>query len=75
MTALEECIRDRHEGIVIKDAASIYVPGEAGRRTQRWVKLKPDYIEGLGETLDMIVLAAYYGEGTVSARACVRACV
>jgi len=43
-----------HEGVVIKDLASIY---EAGRRGGAWRKVKPVI------TLDLVVLAAEWGSG------------
>ena len=32
--------------------------------TNSWVKLKPDYIDEMGKTLDLLILAGYYGHGT-----------
>ncbi|KAH8925427.1 ATP-dependent DNA ligase [Atractiella rhizophila] len=53
---LEEC----GEGLVIKNPNSAY---ELNGRNEDWVKLKPDYMEGFGETLDGMVVGAYHGEG------------
>jgi len=39
-------IAQREEGVIIKPLTSKYSPG----RTGTWVKLKRDYIEGLGDT-------------------------
>ena len=51
-----------HEGIVIKDVNSIY---QVGVRTQSgWIKLKPDHIDQYNDTLDVIILGGYYGEGS-----------
>ena len=30
----------------------------------QWAKLKPDYIEGMADNLDLIILGGYYGKGT-----------
>ena len=55
--AFEECIRERQEGLLIKDITSAYVPN--GRR--HWLKLKKDYIEGFGDTAEFLIIGAAYG--------------
>ena len=44
-----------HEGVMLKDPASAYTPGNRGRD---WLKRKPDV-----ETLDAVVVGAEWGEG------------
>jgi len=51
---LDEALSRGHEGVVIKDASSIY---QAGRRGKAWRKVKPVH------TLDLVVLAVEYGSG------------
>ena len=34
-----------------------------GRKTKKWIKLKPDYVDALGTTMDVIIMGGYYGEG------------
>ena len=51
---LDESLRGGHEGVVIKDASSLYV---AGRRGKAWRKVKPV------RTYDLVVLAAEWGHG------------
>ena len=51
---LEESLRAGHEGVVVKDAASLYA---AGRRGQAWRKVKPV------QTYDLVVLGAEWGHG------------
>ena len=34
-----------------------------GSRDNDWQKLKPDYVDEMGEQLDLIILAGYYGDG------------
>ena len=48
---------------MIKDLESPYIPGEQGRKTQRWTKFKPEYAD-LTDNLDLIVLGGYYGDGS-----------
>lgn len=38
---------------MIKDTQSTYVPNERGNK---WIKIKPEYIEGVGDDLDLIIL-------------------
>jgi ATP-dependent DNA ligase I len=51
---LDESLRARHEGVVVKDAASTYA---AGRRGKAWRKVKPV------RTYDLVVLGAEWGHG------------
>ncbi|OAG29643.1 DNA ligase 1 [Nematocida displodere] len=50
------------EGVMIKstDASSTYEPS---KRSQKWIKLKADYITGMCDTLDLLVIGAYTGKG------------
>jgi DNA ligase-1 len=51
---LDEALRAGHEGVVVKDAASLYA---AGRRGKAWRKVKPV------QTYDLVVLGAEWGHG------------
>jgi len=51
---LDESLQAGHEGVVVKDAASLYA---AGRRGKAWLKLKPV------RTYDLVVLGAEWGHG------------
>ena len=51
---LDESLRAGHEGVVVKDAASLYA---AGRRGKAWRKVKPV------RSYDLVVLAAEWGHG------------
>jgi DNA ligase-1 len=51
---LEESLRAGHEGVVVKDAGSLYA---AGRRGKAWRKVKPV------RTYDLVVLGAEWGHG------------
>jgi ATP-dependent DNA ligase I len=51
---LDEALSAGHEGVVVKDAASLY---SAGRRGKAWRKVKPV------RTYDLVVLGAEWGHG------------
>ncbi len=63
-----ECIEDlfnmtlEHggEGVVIKNLSGPY---EAGVRGWNWIKWKPEYVKGLRDTFDLVVVGAYFGRG------------
>jgi DNA ligase-1 len=48
------------EGEMIKSSESVYKPSY---RTNTWIKLKKDYLDSMGDTLDLVVMGAYYGKG------------
>eukprot|EP01059_Diplonema_ambulator_P001509 TRINITY_DN11275_c1_g1_i1.p1 TRINITY_DN11275_c1_g1~~TRINITY_DN11275_c1_g1_i1.p1 ORF type:complete len:982 (+),score=313.80 TRINITY_DN11275_c1_g1_i1:41-2947(+) len=56
--ALDEAVQNSFEGIVIKNSASSYRVGE---RKLKWLKLKRDHIDGLADTMDLVILGGYYG--------------
>jgi DNA ligase-1 len=51
---LDDSLRAGHEGVVVKDASSVYA---AGRRGKSWRKVKPV------RTYDLVVLGAEWGHG------------
>jgi DNA ligase 1 len=51
---LDEALSAGHEGVVVKDAGSLYI---AGRRGKAWRKVKPV------RTYDLVVLGAEWGHG------------
>ncbi|KAF7703809.1 DNA ligase 1 [Cucumispora dikerogammari] len=55
-------MEEKAEGLMIKklNVGSEYLPS---KRTHNWLKLKKDYLNGLNDTLDLLVLGAYYGKG------------
>ena len=59
-TFFEKAIARNEEGIIIKQNDSFYVPKE---RSTSWIKLKADYVDGMVDTLDVLLIGAYFGEG------------
>lgn len=58
--ALNDAIERREEGIMAKDPDSVYQPSV---RSGGWFKIKPEYVDGLMDQLDVIVLGGCFGKG------------
>ena len=57
---LENSINSGCEGLMLKVLDSPY---RAGTRGSNWLKLKREYRNELGDSLDLIVIGAYFGRG------------
>ncbi|GAB7348613.1 hypothetical protein MBLNU459_g6991t4 [Dothideomycetes sp. NU459] len=62
-TLLEDSVKASCEGLMVKmlDGPESYY--EPSRRSQNWLKVKKDYLAGAGDSLDLVVLGAYFGRG------------
>jgi len=57
---LENSINSGCEGLMLK---TLDAPYRAGARGSNWLKLKREYRNELGDSLDLIVVGAYFGRG------------
>jgi len=57
---LENSINAGCEGLMLKNPSAPY---RAGTRGSNWLKLKREYRNELGDSLDLIVIGAYFGRG------------
>ena len=57
---LENAITAGCEGLMLKQLDSSY---RAGARASNWLKLKREYRNELGDSLDLVVIGAFFGKG------------
>jgi len=60
LEVLENSINSGCEGLMLKHLDSIY---RAGVRGSNWLKLKREYQNELGDSLDLVVIGAFFGKG------------
>ena len=63
--ALENSISAGCEGLMLKDLGAPY---RAGARGGSWLKLKREYRNELGDSLDLVVIGAFFGKGRRTGR-------
>lgn len=57
---LDESVSAGTEGLIVKSMDSTYEPS---KRSVNWLKLKKDYLEGVGDTFDVVPIGAWHGRG------------
>lgn len=56
---MAKAMREKLEGLVLKPLQTIYKPN-----ARHWLKLKKDYLAGMGDSADLVLLGGYWGTGT-----------
>ncbi|XP_051127028.1 DNA ligase 6 isoform X2 [Andrographis paniculata] len=61
-TFLDDALRSSCEGIMVKslDVDARYTPS---KRSDSWLKVKKDYVDGLNDSLDLVPIGAWHGNG------------
>lgn len=57
-TVLRRCIESGSEGLVVKGTRSVYT---VNRRSEQWIKIKPEYLQEFGDNLDLVVIGREKG--------------
>lgn len=60
-TELRTVIAEGGEGLVLKNPRSMY---RLNSRNDDWMKVKPEYMDEFGESLDCVIIGGYYGSGS-----------